>query len=117
MPWEHADYIGQDVHGHAHAFTDQNHYSTFLGVTKQYLKKILGYLCIVKINSIPCLTRGAVGISEGVFTLTCMNQQTTVQESIMRDVKLLSAAPICWIRKVNLSKEIINNKYQNNISV
>jgi len=60
----------------------------------------------------PCILQTATGITlvrmlhsgsdTGLYTLSCANPNATVKEPIMKDIKLFSAAPIIWIRKVSI---------------
>lgn len=61
----------------------------------------IGSLCILQTASGTILVRMLHSGSDiGLYTLSCLNPNTAVKEPIIKDVKLFSAAPIIWIRKV-----------------
>lgn len=69
---------------------------------KEDIGLTVGFDCIVQIeNGETLLRRMRPGSSQNVFSLICINHSTTVQESILLNVKLVSSAPVTWHRRKN----------------
>ena len=67
------------------------------------IKKAVGYLSIVHTIEGEVVVRMVEeGKDKEHFTLTCLNQKTKAAHSILINIKLLSAAPVLWIRRPNL---------------
>lgn len=70
----------------------------------QDIYKAIGTACIVQLQNGTILTRVVTaGSLPEHYTLVSTNPQTTVEEPIIKNIKLFSAAPIFWIRKPKLS--------------
>jgi DNA-binding transcriptional regulator YiaG len=66
----------------------------------QEIVKAVGYTCIVQTQAGVLLVRKVeLGTQEGTYNLVCTNPETTVAEPALSNTKLLSAAPIIWIRR------------------
>lgn len=61
---------------------------------------VVGHDCIVQTIEGDVLLRNVKkGSAEGLYTLVCINQQTTVTKPILYDVPLFTAAPVVWMRR------------------
>ncbi len=69
------------------------------------MEKAIGHPSIVQTESGDFLVRVVnCGNDLEYYTLTCSNPKTTAAPSTLKDVKLFSAAPILWIRKLQPKK-------------
>lgn len=75
---------------------------------KQFGKQIIdlvGLDCIIQTTEGETLLRNIRKVEkEDLYTLACVNPNTTVDKPILYEVKLLSAAPVIWARRKNLPK-------------
>lgn len=69
------------------------------------IERAIGHPSIVQTETGELLVRAVnCGKDLGFYTLSCTNPNTTVAKKIIKDIKLLSAAPILWIRKPEFKK-------------
>lgn len=69
-----------------------------------HLDSVLGKNCIVETRDNEILFRRVkAGSKPGVYTLTCLNPDTSVREITLYDRELVSAAPVIWHRKKDFS--------------
>lgn len=69
-----------------------------------HLDSVIGKNCIVETRDNEILFRRVkAGSKSGVYTLTCVNPDTSVRDITLYDRELLSAAPVIWHRKKDFS--------------
>lgn len=65
------------------------------------MEKAIGHPSIVQTESGTLLVRMvSAGKELEFYTLTCTNPKTTAEQPSLKDIKLLSAAPVLWVRKL-----------------
>ncbi|HEX4045704.1 MAG TPA: helix-turn-helix transcriptional regulator [Gammaproteobacteria bacterium] len=66
------------------------------------MNKLLGSNCIAQLQTGQTLVRQLQSSEKnGYYTLTCINPNTSEQESVLKDIQLFSVAYIIWIRRPN----------------
>lgn len=64
------------------------------------LEETLGLSCIVQTAAGEILVRKIIaGNRSGLYTLQCVNPDTTVNVPVLEDVTIISAAPVVWFRR------------------
>lgn len=70
---------------------------------EQEIEKAIEQPCIVQTLAGQVIVRWLKkGVEADHYTLICTNPNTTVNESILENIKLFSAAPVLWVRKPEL---------------
>jgi transcriptional regulator with XRE-family HTH domain len=70
--------------------------------TGDLLNHLIGLICIVQLKEEMILVRSIQkGRTNGLYTLTCSNPNTSVTQPIIYDTKINFAAPIIWHRKIH----------------
>jgi transcriptional regulator with XRE-family HTH domain len=66
------------------------------------INNIINTDCIVETSEHQILCRYVTkGSKNNLYNLICVNRKTQTEPAIINDVKLISAAPIIWIRRLN----------------
>lgn len=69
--------------------------------TGKNIEEITGLNCIVQLESGKLICRRLrKGKSENLYNLVCINSETSVEEPIISEVELISAAMVTWHRKI-----------------
>lgn len=79
----------------------QYHYGDYVGGYKKFGKEILKYIklnCIIKTNKGEIYFRRFIPQNNGYYDLYCTNPHTNVSSPIIKNIKILWAAPVVWHR-------------------
>jgi transcriptional regulator with XRE-family HTH domain len=82
-----------------------------IGYFGNNIKKTVGFNCIIQTQSGELfLRRIRKGSKQDCYDLVCTNLQADIEKPILYDIRLVSAAPVIWIRRKRAENLRVRNK-------